>query len=146
MAELSSGQIVVWLNYTLVGLFLAELTYGWLDSGPVSDLNKAVYTALVAPSRPRKKTGYRRTDHPSDGRTDTPSYRVTSSRLKIYRGPGLGAWASGDKRTTSGFLKKTNVYCFWPNIFRADFVFPLKRFNKGSQENVVFSSSLVWTV
>ena len=41
--------------------------------------NKAVYTALVAPSRPKKELV---TDGPTDGRTDTPSYRVASSRLK----------------------------------------------------------------
>ena len=40
--------------------------------------NKAVYTAYVAPSRPKKITGYR----PSDRPTDTTSYRVASSRQK----------------------------------------------------------------
>ena len=40
--------------------------------------NKAVYTAYVAPSNVRD----RRRDGPTDGRTDTPSYRVASARLK----------------------------------------------------------------
>ena len=45
--------------------------------------NKAVYTALVAPSRPKKElVTDHPTDGPTDGPTDTPSYRVASSRLK----------------------------------------------------------------
>ena len=45
--------------------------------------NKAVYTAYVAPSRPKSKSiTYGRTDGPTDRQTDTRSYRVASSRLK----------------------------------------------------------------
>ena len=38
--------------------------------------NKAVYTALVAPNRPKKNA--LPTDQPTDGRTDTPSYKTAS--------------------------------------------------------------------
>ncbi len=58
-------------------------TDGQTDRPGYSDarthLNKAVYTAYVAPSRPKSKSiTYGRTD----GRTDTHSYRVASSQLK----------------------------------------------------------------
>jgi len=52
----------------------------------ISLLNKAVYTALVALSRPKSESiTYGRTD----GRTDTPSYRVASKQLKTTSGNNL---------------------------------------------------------
>ena len=48
--------------------------------------NKAVYTALVAPSRPKSESVTDRpTNQPTNGRTDTRSYRVASSRLKMMK-------------------------------------------------------------
>ena len=42
--------------------------------------SKAVYTARVAPSKPKRITGHRPTDRPSTHRrTDTVSYRVTKN-------------------------------------------------------------------
>ena len=43
----------------------------------------AVYTAFVAPSRPKNESV---TDQRTNGRTDTRSYRVAASRLKIVVG------------------------------------------------------------
>ena len=45
--------------------------------------NKDVYTALVAPSRPKSESVTdQSTNGRTDGRTDTRSYRVAASRLK----------------------------------------------------------------
>ena len=46
------------------------------------DHNKAGYTAQDAPSTRLKITGDGRKDGPTDGRTDTPSYRDAKTHLK----------------------------------------------------------------
>ena len=67
-------------------------------------INKAGYTAQDAPSRRLKITQDRWTYGPTDGRTDTPSYRDATAHLKRRK-----PVENGDEEKPNGVLLKLTI-------------------------------------